>query len=149
MRRIFRVAAVLPLLVGCHSDIVTTEHLRAMEYKCVYVEPVQSENPYVGRVLKDVFEKEFVRKRIALCEEENATVIITGSTFMTYRAATDGSGLTGRKSAAANQAIESVTVTAKDQAGNILLTASYDNIEQYTASKLAAEFGAALADKLR
>jgi hypothetical protein len=38
---------------------------------------------------------------------------------------------------------------AKNRNGQILLTASYDNKEQYTASKLAKEFGSALADKLK
>jgi hypothetical protein len=53
----------------------------------------------------------------------------------------------GKESSA--QAVESVTITAKDRSGAILLTASYDNADQFTASKLAQEFGSALADKLR
>jgi hypothetical protein len=47
------------------------------------------------------------------------------------------------------EAIESVSVVAKDSTGQVLLTASYDNKEQQSASKLAKEFGAALAAKLR
>ncbi len=46
------------------------------------------------------------------------------------------------------QAIESLTITAKDKAGNVLITASYDNREQYTASKLGQEFGKELAGRL-
>jgi len=42
-----------------------------------------------------------------------------------------------------------MTITAKDPNGNILLTASYDNAEQLTASKLTQEFGSALAKKLK
>jgi hypothetical protein len=53
----------------------------------------------------------------------------------------------GKQSSA--QAVESVTISAKDTAGNILLTASYNNVDQLTASKLAKDFASTLADKLR
>lgn len=149
MNRPFALLTLIPLFVGCHSDVVTTKHLKAMPNKCVYITPIECQDPYVGKVLKDVLEKEFIRKHIPLCSEETANIIITGSTFMTYRAAADARGWGGRKSAAANQAIESVTITAKDGAGNVLLTASYDNVEQYTASRLAQEFGSTLAGKFK
>ncbi|MHC4060515.1 MAG: LPS assembly lipoprotein LptE [Planctomycetota bacterium] len=139
----------IALSAGCNSDIVCTKRLKALPEKRVYVAPIESENPYVGQVLSEVLQKELIRKKVAVSDPNAATVLITGSTFMTLRCSADSGGLVKRKSAAANQAIESVSVTAKDRDGQILLTASYDNKEQFTASKLAKEFGSALADKLR
>lgn len=126
---------------GCgHTDIVRTKELKSLGFRCVYIEPIQSENRYAGQVLSDVLRKEFIRSKIQMCDEENATVVVTGSAFMTLRSVSE---------AATNQAIESVSLTAKNREGRILLTASYDNKKQYTASKLAKEFGRAVAGKLR
>ena len=134
-------------IAGCHTDIVTTKQLRAVKNKCVFIQPIDSVDPYVGKVLRDVLEKEFIRKKVQLCGEDTANVIITGSTFLTTRA-TGKTGWFGGKESSA-QAIESLTIAAKDANGVTLLTASYDNAEQFTASKLATEFGSALADKLK
>jgi hypothetical protein len=125
--------------VGCHSDIVCTSRLKMLEYKCVHIEAIESEDPHVGQVIKDVIEKEFVRAKVELCDPNMATVFITGTTFLTARAAKRGS----------QEAVESVSAVAKDRDGEILLSASYSNKEQYTASKLAREFGKALAGKLK
>jgi len=151
MNRLFWLVGLLAISVsaGCHSDIVCTKRLKMLTDRCICIEPIESENPYVGRVLSDVLEKEFIRRKIEICEQDTATIFITGSTFMTLRAAPDAGGLGGHKSAAANQAIESVSVIAKDKNGQVLLTASYDNKKQYTASRLAKEFGSALANKLK
>ncbi len=151
MNRLCRLIGLLLIgfSAGCHSDIVCTKHLKSLTHKCVHIEPIESENPYVGQVLRDVLEKEFIRRRFEMCDANTATVLIHGSTFMTVRASADAGGLGSHKSSAANQAIESVTVTARNAAGQTLLTASYDNCEQYTASKLAKEFGAALVEKFR
>jgi hypothetical protein len=143
-------AAIIVFFAGCNTDIVTTKQLKAIKNKCVYVTPIESQDPYVGKVLRDVLEKEFVRRRVQLCDANTANVILTGSTFLTTRSKGETSalnGLFGGKQSSA-QAIESVTITAKDKTGNILLTASYNNVDQLTASKLAQEFGSALADKL-
>jgi hypothetical protein len=151
MKKAFAIGVFLTLIAGCNSDIVTTKYLNAVKNKCVYVTPIDCQDPYVGKVLRDVLEKEFVRKNVQLCDADNATVILTGSTFMTTRSKGETSMLNnlfgGKESSA--QAIESVTITAKDKAGNILLTASYNNVDQLTASKLAQDFGSNLADKLR
>jgi ethanolamine utilization protein EutA (predicted chaperonin) len=140
---------MISVFTGCNSDIVTTNHLRELKDKCIYITPIQSDNPYVGKVLRDVIEKEFIRRKIKLCESDTATILITGATFMTFRSAPDADALNSNRSAAANQAVESVSIMAKNRNGQVLLTASYDNKEQYTVSKLAQEFGAAVADKLR
>ena len=125
---------------GCgYTDIVSTKEFKSLERRCVHVEPIQSENPYVGQVLRDVLQKELIRAKVELCDPNTATVLITGSAFMTVRSTSD----------VANQSIESVSLMARDQAGRVLLTASYDNRKQYTASKLAKEFGQAVAGKLR
>jgi len=124
---------------GCNSDIVCTSRLKMLEYRCVYIAPLESEDPQVGKVIRDVIEKEFVRKNIELCDLNTATVFLTGATFMTVRAMGSDS----------RQAIESISLVAKDSNGEILLSASYDNKERYSASKLAKEFGAALANKLK
>jgi hypothetical protein len=147
MKRALAISMLLAVISGCHTDIVTTKQLKAVKDKCVFVQTIESVDPYVGRVLKDVLEKEFIRKKVQLCGEDTANIIITGSTFMTTRS-TGKTGWFGGKESSA-QAIESITITAKDTNGVTLLTASYDNAEQFTASKLAQEFGSALADKLR
>ncbi|MBN2455071.1 MAG: hypothetical protein JXB29_00815 [Sedimentisphaerales bacterium] len=147
MKGFYRRAILLAIVTfsGCHSDIVCTPHLKDLTYRCVHIEPIQSQNPYVGKVLRDVLEKEFIRRKFEICDADTATIHIAGSTFMTLRNADSSSS----KSRASNQAIESVSIIAKDPNGNVLLTASYDNKEQYTASKLAKELGSALANKLK
>jgi hypothetical protein len=110
-----------------------------LEHKCVHIAPIESQDPHVGKVIRDVIEKEFVRAKIELCDPNMASVFITGTTFLTVRPAS-------RQTA---EAIESVSIVAKDRDGEILLSASYDNKAQYTASKLAEEFGRALAGKLK
>jgi hypothetical protein len=132
---------------GCNADIVCTGHLKTLEYKCVYIAPLESEDPQVGKVLRDILEKELVRKKVQLCDPDTATVLISGATFLTVRA-TSSDGFFGASSSS-NQAIESISVVAKDREGKLLLSASYDNKKRYTASKLGREFGSALANKLR
>jgi len=124
---------------GCNSDIVCMPRLKMLEHKCVYVAPIESQDPHVGKVIRDVIEKEFMRKKVELCDPNMATIFISGTTFLTVRPAS-------RQTA---EAIESVSVVAKDKEGEVLLSASYDNKNQYTASRLAQEFGRALAGKLR
>ena len=132
---------------GCHSDIVTTKHLKELDHKCVYIEPILSDDPQVGQVLKDVIEKEFLRKKVALCDEQSATVLISGATFMTTRGKASGS-LFGNSSVTA-QCCESVSITARDREGNVLLSASYDNADRDTVSDFGKDFGAALAGRFR
>ncbi len=149
MNRLYWLIGLLAIAVpaGCSSDIVTTNHLKDLTHRCVYIAPFESEDPQVGKVVRDVIEKEFIRKKIELCDPNTATVFITGASFLTARATTS-QGLFGSESAS-SQAIESVSLVAKDSRGEVLLSASYDNKERYTASKLAKKFGAAVADKLK
>jgi len=85
MKKAFVIGAILTLVAGCNTDIVTTKQLNTIKNKCVYVTPIDSQDPYVGKVLRDVLEKEFVRKNVQLCDVDTANVILTGSTFMTTR----------------------------------------------------------------
>ncbi len=147
MKRAFAISILLTLLAGCHTDIVTTAQLKAIENKCVHIELIESQDPYAGKVLRDMLEKEFVRKQVQLCDANTANIIITGSSFTSYRSAGKDGMFGSRESAA--EAIEAISLTARDSAGNVLLTASYDNSEQLTAGKLAREFGSALAGKLK
>ncbi|MFH1881826.1 MAG: hypothetical protein ABIL62_03825 [Planctomycetota bacterium] len=149
MNRLYWLIGLLAIGVsaGCNSDIVTTNRLKELTLKCVYIEPLESENPQVGKVIRDVIEKEFVRRKIKLCDSNTATVFITGATFLTAKATSSGTILT--TSSYSSQAIESVSLVAKDVGGEILLSASYDNKDRQSASKLAKEFGSALADKLK
>ncbi|MBN2020259.1 MAG: hypothetical protein JW749_08545 [Sedimentisphaerales bacterium] len=147
MKKALMISVLLVFACGCHSDIVTTKQFKLIKEKFVYIHPIDCEDPFVGRVLRDVLEKEFIRKKVRFSDANTANVIITGSTFLTVRSA-GKTGWFGSKEASA-QAIESVAITAKDRQGNVLLTASYDNSEQLTASKLAKEFGSTLAYKLR
>jgi len=102
-------------------------------------EPLESEDPHVGKVIRDVLEKELMRRKIELCDPNTATVFFTGATFLTVRGTSSSS----------SQAIESVSLIAKDSDGETLMSASYDNKERYSASKLAKEFGSSLAKKLK
>lgn len=153
MKRSFWLIGLLLMVLsaGCPYDIVTTPHLKALAEKRIYIEPIQSENPHVGQVLRDVLEKEFVRQNLKLGDPNTATIFITGSTFMTVRSKASETkvAVVGTGSAFSNQAVESISVIAKDKEGQILLTASYDNSKQYTVSKLAKEFGSELAKRLR
>lgn len=124
---------------GCGSDIVSTDRLKMLEHKCVYIAPLDSDDPHVGQVIRDCLEKELMRQQIELCDPNTATVFFTGSTFMTVR----GSG------AVSSQAIESVSLVGKDINGEMLLSAFYDNKDRYSASKLAQQFGSDLAKKLK
>jgi hypothetical protein len=149
MKRAFLIGILLMPVIGCRTDIVTTKHLKSVKNKCVCIQTVESQDPYVGKVIRDVLEKEFVRKGVRLCDANSANVIITGSTFLTTRGEGHG-GLFGLgKSDSSAQAIESVTISAKDRSGNILMSGSYANTDQFTASKLAQEFGSAVANKLK
>jgi len=149
MNRLYWLIGLLAIgaSAGCNSDIVTTNRLKELTLKCVYIEPLESEDPQVGKVIRDVIEKEFIRKKIELCDSNTATIFITGATFLTARATSSGTILT--TSSYSSQAIESVSLVAKDVEGEILLSASYDNKDRQSASKLAKEFGSALADKLK
>jgi len=152
MNRLYFLGGLLTIsvLAGCgSSDIVCTSGLKALPHKCAYIEPLKSENPYVGKVLRDILEKELIRKKVEICDANSATIFITGSTFMTVRAKAQTGFLGTPKYLTENQAIESVSIIATDKSGEILLSASYDNKEQYTASKLGKEFGSAVANKLK
>jgi len=149
MKRLYWLVGLLAIgtFAGCHTDIVCTKHLKTLDHKCVCLAPLDSENPNIGKVIRDIIEKEFVRRKIELCDPNTATVFITGATFLTARSTSSRTFLGG--SSASSQAIESVSLVAKDKKGEILLSASYDNKERYSASKLAKEFGSALANKLK
>ncbi|MCH7556204.1 MAG: hypothetical protein IIB56_01970 [Planctomycetes bacterium] len=149
MNRLYWLIGLLAIGVsaGCNSDIVTTNRLKELTHTCVYIAPLESEDPQVGKVIRDVIEKEFIRRKIELCDSNTATVFITGATFMTAKATSSGTFLS--TSSYSSQAVESVSLVAKNSNGEILLSASYDNKERYSASKLAREFGAALANKLK
>jgi len=140
-------AIALSTLTGCNSDIVTTSRLKEIETRCFYIEPLKTEDPHVGEVLKNLIEKEFVRRNCQMCDTVNATVFITGAAFLTQRSQADRN-LFG-STAASSQAIESVTLTAKDTTGQLLATASYDNAQRLTAGRIGQELGAALAARLK
>jgi hypothetical protein len=129
----------LGMCTGCSSDIVATRQLKLLDHKCVHIATIESENPYVGQVIKEILAKEFLRHKVQLGDADTANIFITGTTFMTVRAVSKKS----------QEAIESVSLEARDRDGKILLSASYDNTKRYTASRLAKEFGQALASKLR
>ena len=149
MNRLYLLIGLLAIGVsaGCNFDIVTTHRLKELTHKCIYVAPLESEDPQVGKVVRDVIEKEFIRKKIELCDPNTATIFMTGATFLTVKATSSGTFLSS--SSYSSQAIESVSLVAKDGGGEILLSASYDNKDRLSASKLAKEFGSAVADKLR
>ena len=141
MNKLYWLIGLLAISIsaGCDSDIVSTDRLKMLEHKCVYIAPLESEDPHVGKVIKDVLEKELMRQQIELCDPNTATVLFAGSTFMTVR----GSG------SVSSQSIESLSLVGKDINGEMLLSASYDNKERLSASRLAQQFGSALAKELK
>jgi hypothetical protein len=149
MNRLYWLIGLLAIgaSAGCNSDIVSTSRLKMLEHKCVYIEPFESEDPQVGKVVRDVIEKELIRRKVEVCDLNTATIFITGATFLTARPTSNQNFLAG--SSVSSQSIESVSLVAKDRDGQVLLSASYDNKERYTASKLAREFGQALVDKFK
>jgi hypothetical protein len=148
IRRIWFCGVLTTVLVaGCSTDIVCTKRLKEIEPKCVAIAPIESEDPQVGKVIRDIIEKEFVRKHVALCDPNDATIFLSGSAFLTTRGISNQNWFGG--SSESTQAIESVSLVAKDRDGQILLSASYDNKDGATASKLAKDFGSAIADKLK
>ena len=86
-----------------------------------------------------------MRRKIELCDPNTAMFFITGTIFLIVRVTSTQTIFSG--SSVSSQAIEGVSLVAKDKDGEILLPASYDNKERYSATKLAREFGSALADK--
>lgn len=106
---------------------------------CVYIAPLESEDPNIGKVIRDCLEKELMGQQIELCDPNTTTVLFTGATFLHYRGT----------ASASSQAIESLSMVAKDGNGEILLSASYNNKERYTASRLAKQFGSALAKNFK
>jgi hypothetical protein len=138
---------VIGIFAGCNTDIVCTKRLKILDRKCVYLAPLDSENPNIGKVLRDVIEKEFVRGDIEICDPNTATIFITGATFLTARSKSSQTFISG--SFTSSQAIESVSLIAKDKTGEILMSASYDNKNRYSASKLGKEFGSELAKRLK
>ncbi len=149
MSRLYWFVGLLMIMAsaGCNTDIVCTGRLKMLEYKCVYIAPLESEDPHVGKVVRDIIEKELVRRKVQLCDPDTATVFISGATFLTVRATSNEDWF--GSSSASNEAIESISVVAKDRSGELLLSASYDNKKRYTASKLGREFGSTLAGKLK
>ncbi|MHC4157665.1 MAG: hypothetical protein ACYSSO_01160 [Planctomycetota bacterium] len=138
---------IVSVLLGCNSDIVCTEDLKLLENKCVHIEPLASENPQIGKVVRDILEKEFIRRKVQICDPNTATILIGGATFLTVRATSSEALFMG--STDSRQAIESVSLVARDPNGQVLMSASYDNQDRLSASKLAKDFGSAVAGKLR
>jgi len=130
---------VISASAGCGSDIVSTGRLKMLEHKCVYIAPLESKDPHAGKSIRDILEKELMRQQVELCDPNTATVFFTGATFLAFRG----------PASASCQAIESVSLVAKDIDGELLLSASSNNKERYTASRHAKQFSSALAKKLK
>ena len=124
--RWFVALLVISVLLGCNSDIVCTDRLAMLDYKCVYIEPLKSENPQIGEVLRDVLEKEFIRRNVQVCDPNNATIFVSGATFLTVRSASNKNFLGG--SSTSSQAIESISLVAKDSTGQVLVSASFARV---------------------
>jgi hypothetical protein len=151
IKMLFCLLALVPIcfICGCNSDIVCTDNLKKLERKCVYIEDLTTEDPSIGKVLRDVIEKEFVRKRFEICDQNNATVLISGAAFLTQQSKGSQNPLFLGGSTTGSQAIESISLIAKNNKGEILASASFDNVDRRSASKIATEFGNAVAGKLK
>jgi hypothetical protein len=143
----FILITALIIFSGCHHDVVTTRHLDQLAFKCAYVEPISTPTPQMGEVLRDVLIKELVRKEIAICGANTATMTISGSAFMTNLSKSNQNFLGG--SSQATEAIESVSLVVEDRDGKILATASYDNRDRKSAGRIGKELGSAIASKLK
>jgi fluoride ion exporter CrcB/FEX len=141
----------LLVIAGCNSDIVRNKKVKLDSPKSVYIEPLKTEDTHIGLVLRDVIEKEFVRSGFALNDSNSATILISGTAFLTERSKSSGNFVLflGGSSAKSTSAIESVSLVAKNRSGQIIATASFDNSESFTASRLATEFGHAFSNSLK
>jgi len=72
MNRIYCYVGLLIIVIsaGCNYDIVTSKRLKELDYRCIYVAPIDSEEPQIGQVIKDVIEKEFMRKKVKLFQSK-------------------------------------------------------------------------------
>lgn len=145
------IVSLLLFTLGCNYDIVRNRNVKLDEPKTVYLAPLKTADPYIGTVIRDVVEKEFVRRGFALADSNSATILISGSAFLTERSKSSGNSILflAGSSSHTNQAVESVSLIAKNRKGTVLATASYDNADSFTVSKLATEFGSAFSDKLK
>lgn len=150
-KKILMLVSLLASVSGCNYDIVRNKAVKLDEPKFVFVESLKTEDEHIGIVLRDVIEKEFARKGFALSDANSATILISGSAFLTERSKSSQNFVLflGGSSSNSNNAIESVSLIAKNRAGQLLATASYDNSGSFTASKLGSEFGRAFSEKLR
>jgi len=136
------VLLTLILITGCNYNVVRNKSVKLDTPKCICNERLKIDDPNIGNVFHDAIEKEFVRCGFKLCRHTNATILISGSASLTPRPIAGGSSDSG-------QTIESVSLIVKNRAGQILVTASYDNTPGITTSRLAAELGRAIAQKLQ
>jgi len=57
MKRVVLVGLLVLAVGGCLSDVTVTREFMALDYKCVYVGEIKSDDPHVSEILQDCLEK--------------------------------------------------------------------------------------------
>lgn len=147
---------ILPLLsasliTGCATDVVVTEKLRSIEHKRIYIGRIECDHSGVADVLRDCLLKEFVKAKLDISEENSATMIITGSVFMTPKSDLSGTAWTGYAHISGEEKIiiDSVSLQVKAKNGEVLAIGSFNNSAGFNAVWIGEQLGQDLAGKLK
>jgi len=139
------------LITGCASDVVVTEKLRTVEHKRIYIGHIECDHSGVADVLRDCLLKEFVKAKLDVCEETAATIIITGSVFITPKSDLSGSAWTGYAHISGEEkiVIDSVSLQVKAKNGDVLAIGSFNNSAAFNVVWIGEQLGQDLAGKLK
>jgi hypothetical protein len=151
MRTFFNIIPVASMLVlsGCHMDVmVDRERLAEVGLRCVHIGPLASANEPLAQVVRDVLEKEFMRREMGPCTAEEATLLMSGS-IDALSINTTRKKFLGPLEETSRESISSVSLVVKDREGSVVLSMSFDNQDRHSAIHLGRMLGRDLAKKLR
>jgi len=140
---------------GCYSDIATTKELKTLDRKCIYFGDIKCEIPNVTEIIKDCLVKEFIKARFDICDEVNATMILSGDIFIASKEDFSGGGGFGSGGGAIYAGaekkivIDSASVRIKMRDGTLLAVGSYNNWNNASVERVGYFLGCDLANKLK
>ena len=156
MKRTVLVSMMMMLAVGgCYSDVTVTKELKTLDRKCIHIGQIDCNNPRVAKILRDCLQKEFIKAKLDVCDEDTATMIMTGDVFMTTEKEFAGSGWFGSYGSGGYVggkealAIDSTSFQVKTKDGRLLAVASYNNWVRERVERVGHFLGYDLASKLK
>lgn len=155
MKRVFVASLLVCSIYGCYSDIAVTEKFKSLEQKRIYVGQIECDNPRVGEILQDCIQKEFVKAKLDISNQDDATMIIGGSVFITPKKDISGTGVFGEYGGGVYGAgkekilIDSVSLQVKAKDGTLLAIASFNNWADLNVEEVGRYLGGDLANKLK